>query len=68
MDLESRVDDLEFRFTHNETSVEQLTHTLLQLQSLLREQEESIKRLERQVRDLTPSQTHDAEQEIPPHY
>lgn len=68
MNLESRVDNLEIRFTHNESSLEELTRTVLQLQGLLREQQETIRRLERQVRDLTPSQTSDAAQEIPPHY
>lgn len=69
MSLENRLDDLEIRFMHTETSVEELTRALLQLQTRMHEQAETIQRLERQLRELSKSQVAGrADEPPPPHY
>jgi len=67
-ELNSRVEELEFRLTHQEAAIEQLTRTLLAQEQQVREQAETIKRLEAQINSLTGSPPGAQEDETPPHY
>ena len=65
----SRIDDLEIRLMHQEASIDNLTTSLLEQEKVIAEQAEQIRRLEQQVRALTPSHIADASEETPPpHY
>jgi len=67
-ELNSRVEVLEFRLTHQEAAVEELTRTVLAQEQRVGEQAETIKRLEAQIRSFTSSPPATQEDEIPPHY
>ncbi|MEE9342541.1 MAG: SlyX family protein [Gammaproteobacteria bacterium] len=67
--LDDRIESVEIKVMHQESAVEELTQTLLSLEKLLRHQDESIKRLEIQLRALSPAQIASADEETPPpHY
>ena len=66
---DARIEDLEIRLMHQEASLENLTSSLLEQERIIGEQAERIRRLEQQVRALTPSPIAEASEETPPpHY
>lgn len=68
-ELRARVEDLEIRIAHQEVALEELTRSLLAQERLLREQSDTIQRLERQVRAALPSPVASRDEETPPpHY
>jgi len=67
-ELYSRVEVLEFRLTHQDAAIEELTRTVLAQQQQVTEQADTIKRLEAQIRSLTSSPPGTQENERPPHY
>lgn len=67
--LNARIEALESRFLHQDAALEELTRSLLNQEQLLKQQTETIKRLEMQLRTLTPSPVATPEEETPPpHY
>lgn len=68
-ELRARVEDLEIRIAHQDVALEELTRTLLVQERQLREQADTIQRLERQVRAALPSPVASRDEETPPpHY
>jgi SlyX protein len=67
--LTNRIEALETRLMHQETALDELTHTLLKQERLVAEQAETIKRLEALLRTLAPSTlATPGEETPPPHY
>jgi SlyX protein len=68
-ELLARIEALEIRLAHQDAAVDELTRTLLDQERQLRDQAESLQRLERQLRAATPSIIATREEETPPpHY
>ncbi|MDH3561316.1 MAG: SlyX family protein [Gammaproteobacteria bacterium] len=68
-ELIARIDALEIRLMHQETTLDELTRTLLKQETLAAQQADIIKRLETRIRTLTPSSLVRPEEETPPpHY
>jgi SlyX protein len=67
-DLIARVEALEFRLTHQEAAIEELTRTLLEQEGRAREQADSIERLEARLTELAESPPGPPADEKPPHY
>lgn len=68
-ELQARVEDLEIRIAHQDVALEELTRSLLAQERQLREQADTIQRLERQVRAALPSLVASRDEETPPpHY
>lgn len=68
-DAQSRFEMLEVRLAHQEAAVEELTRTLLSQEKLVREQAETIQRLQQQMRSLAAAPLTAPEDETPPpHY
>lgn len=68
-ELRARVEDVEIRIAHQEVALEELTRTLLVQERQLREQADTIRRLERQLRAALPSPVASRDEETPPpHY
>ena len=64
----SRTETLEIRVSHQEAAIEELTRSVLNQEQLIREQAETIRRLEGHVRALTSSPIGAHDDETPPHY
>jgi SlyX protein len=67
-DLRARVEALEFRLTHQDAAIEELTRTLLEQERGLRKQADSIERLEARLRELAEPPPGPPAEEKPPHY
>lgn len=68
-ELHARVEDLEIRIAHQDAALEELTRSLLAQERRLREQAETVQRLERQVRAALPAPLASRDEETPPpHY
>ena len=68
-ELNSRIEALESRFLHQDAALEELTRILMSQEQLLKQQTETIKRLEMLLHTLTPSPIATSEEETPPtHY
>lgn len=68
-ELLARIEALEIRLAHQDAALDELTRTLLDQERVLREQAESLRRLELQVRAATPSPIATRDEETPPpHY
>lgn len=68
-ELDARLETLEIRFMHQETSLNELTRALLEQEQLARKHAETIERLEAQIRALTVSSpAAPADEAPPPHY
>ena len=67
--MESRLTDLEIRLTHHEAALEEINEVLLKQQTLLESLRGDLAALQRQLRDMTPSNIADISEETPPpHY
>ena len=67
--MESRLTDLEIRITHQETALEEMGTTLTKQQKQIQALLADIATLQRQLRDLTPSNIAAPHEETPPpHY
>ena len=68
-ELTSRIEALEIRLMDQESSIDEMTRTLLSQEQLLRLQQESISRLEQLLQSLSPeSINRPGEEPPPPHY
>ncbi len=67
-DLHTRIEALEIRLAHQEAALEELTRALLAQEQRVRENTETLQRLELQVRALTPADGTPPADEKPPHY
>lgn len=68
-ELLARIEALEIRVAHQDAAVDELTRTLLEQERRLREQAETLRRLEKQLRAATPSPIATRDEETPPpHY
>lgn len=68
-ELLARIEALEIRLAHQDMAVDELTRTLLDQERRLKEQAESLRRLERQLRATAPSLIASRDEETPPpHY
>lgn len=69
IDVEARLEALEIRIAHYEAVIDELTRTLLEQERVVRDQAETLKRLEIQLRAATPSLVATRDEETPPpHY
>lgn len=67
--MESRLVDLEIRLTHQEAALEEMGAALLRQHRTINELQESVDRLERQLRAMSISNIASAAEETPPpHY
>lgn len=68
-ELTSRIEALEIRLMDQESSIDEMTRTLLSQEQLLRLQQESISRLEQLLQSLSPESINlPGEEPPPPHY
>lgn len=68
-ELLARIETLEIRIAHQEAAVDEMTRTLLEQERLLREQADTVRRLEAQLRASVPSLIASRDEEVPPpHY
>ena len=68
-ELTSRIEALEIRLMDQESSIDEMTRTLLSQEQLLRLQQESIERLEQLLQSLSAgSINRPGEEPPPPHY
>jgi len=68
-ELRSRIEDLEIRLMHQEAALEELSRASVSQEQMLSAQTELIRRLEQQLRSLTPSPLASPDEETPPpHY
>ena len=67
--LDDRIDALEVRLMHLDAALDEMTRTLLSQESQLRQQADTIRRLETLVKGLADAGTNDPGKEPPPpHY
>jgi uncharacterized coiled-coil protein SlyX len=67
--LDDRIDALEVRLMHLDAALDEMTRTLLSQEAQLRQQAETIRRLETLVKGLADAGTGDHGKEPPPpHY
>lgn len=67
--MEAKLTDLEIRLTHHEVALEDINEVLLKQQQMLEALRGDVQTLQRQLRDITPSNIADASEEAPPpHY
>ena len=68
-ELTQRLEALEMRLMEQDASIEEMTHTLLDQELLLRVQQETISRLEQLLQSLSPGDNDlPGEEPPPPHY
>lgn len=67
--MESRLTDLEIRLTHQEAALEEISDVLHKQQNTLEALRADMAALQRQLRDMAPSNIADISEETPPpHY
>ena len=67
--MEERLTDLEIRLTHHEAAISEINEVLLKQQALLESMRNDLTTLQRQIREITPSQIATlSEESPPPHY
>lgn len=64
--MESRLDDLEIRLTHQELAIDQLTRYNLALQQRMEQMQDELDYLKSLLRELSPSAVAPAGEETPP--
>ena len=68
-DLDDRIDALEVRLMHLDAALDEITRTLLSQEAQIRQQADTIRRLETLVKGLAAAGTGDPGKEPPPpHY
>jgi len=67
-ELVGRLDNLEMRYAHQESALDELTRTVLAQEQCIRRQADSLERLEKHLRALQTGVTAGAADEKPPHY
>lgn len=68
-ELQARLETVEIRLAHQEAALDEMTRVLLEQERLIREQAETIKRLELQLRATASSMIASRDEETPPpHY
>jgi len=69
IELQARLETVEIRLAHQEAALDEMTRALLEQERLIREQAETIKRLEVQLRASAASMIASRDEETPPpHY
>lgn len=67
--MEAKLTDLEIRLTHHEAALEEINEVLLKQHGMLESLHGDVAALQRQLRDMTPSDiASSAEETPPPHY
>lgn len=67
--MESKITDLEIRLTHHEAALEEINEVLLKQQGIIQSLRNDLNALQRQLREITPSNIASAAEETPPpHY
>lgn len=67
--MENRITDLEIRLTHQEAALEEMNGVLLSQHTLISALQDDIKRLRRQLQDISAGSAADTGVEPPPpHY
>lgn len=67
-EIVTRLDDLEIRYAHQESALDELTRTVLAQAQQIRLQADSIERLEKYIRTLQAGVPATSGDEKPPHY
>ena len=67
-ELVERLDNLEMRYTHQESALDELTRTLLAQEQQIKQQTDRIERLEKHLRSLQSGVAVAGADEKPPHY
>lgn len=66
---ESRLDDLEFRFAHQELAVDELTRQLLEQEKTIERMRKELDYIKSMLKDMAPSAVAPRSEETPPpHY
>lgn len=69
IELQARLETVEIRLAHQEAALDEMTCALLEQERLIREQAETIRRLEVQLRATAGSMIASQDEETPPpHY
>ena len=67
--MESRIIDLEARFSHHDASIEELTRTVLKQQTQIEKLSEELEQIKSILRDLSsPNLASEKDETPPPHY
>lgn len=67
-DLRSRLESLEVRYSYQEQALEELTRSVLQQELLIKQQAETIERLQQALKAIESGAAPGADNEKPPHY
>jgi uncharacterized coiled-coil protein SlyX len=67
-ELVVRLDNLEMRYTHQESALDELTRTVLTQERQIKQQTDRIERLEKHIRSLQSGVATTGAHEKPPHY
>jgi uncharacterized coiled-coil protein SlyX len=67
-ELAERLDNLEMRYTHQESALDELTRTVLTQERQIKQQTDRIERLEKHIRSLQSGVAVAGADEKPPHY
>ncbi len=67
-EFDARLETLEVRYAHQESALEELTHTLLKQEQQVRALADRVQRLETQLSALAPSGADSHGEQPPPHY
>lgn len=65
--MENRITDLEIRITHQESAIDELTHTILKQEELISKLQLELKDIRSQVQEVSII-AHTSEETPPPHY
>lgn len=66
--MENRITDLEIRLTHQEAALDEMNDVLLKQHTLIGRLQDDIKRLRRQLQDVSTGGGAEQDNEPPPHY
>jgi len=65
--MENRITDLEIRISHQESSIDELTKTLLEQEAIIRKLLHDVAQLNDQIKQVSVM-AHESEEVPPPHY
>ena len=66
--MESRLTEIEIKLSYAEDLVEELNRTVFRQQEQIESLQRQILHLQQQLQDMTPAESGDLRDEIPPHY
>ena len=69
--MDNRITDLEVRITHQESSIDELTRTVLVQEKIITQLQQDLEIIQNQLKELSnefSNIAHESEEALPPHY